>query len=160
MVGAIMLALMWRCDGSEGIKWYLRGILGGGSFYGEVWFQSADHSRRAATSVSGHLSPAECKRLADLVTVIRRQPPPAEPGPHFAALFERLSPTNAGEVRRLFEYHRGDEINSEPARAFVELAGLVERHLVPFYAKLTEPADAREAAALSELMPGSLAPPA
>jgi hypothetical protein len=135
----MMFALTWRCDGSEGIKWYLRGIQDDGSFYGEVRFHSADQSRRIATSVSGQLSPAECKRMAELAVVIRQQPPPAEPGPHFAALFERLSPTNAGDVRRLFEYRRGDEAHSESARSFVELASLVERHLVPFYAKIAEP---------------------
>jgi hypothetical protein len=133
-----MFALTWRCDGSEGIKWYLRGIRGDGSFYGEVWFHSADPKRRIATSVSGQLSSAECKRMAEVAAVICQQPPPAEPGPHFAALFERLSPTNAGDVRRLFEYRRGDEAQSEPARAFVELAGLVERHLAPFYPKIAE----------------------
>src|SRR5437667_5884928 len=109
----MMLALTWRCDGSEGIKWYLRGIRDDGSFYGEVRFQSPDPSRRIATSVTGQLSPAECKRMAELAAVIRQQPPPAEPGPHFAALFERLSPTNAGDVQRLFEYRRGDEAHSE-----------------------------------------------
>jgi hypothetical protein len=131
-----MFTLTWRCDGSEGIKWYLRGIRADGTFYGEILFQSPDEHRRKAAFVSGQLRPADCTRLADLVEVIRRQPPPEEPGPHFAALFERLSPTNAGDVRRLFEYRRGDEAHSGPARAFVELAGLVERYLSPFYAQI------------------------
>jgi hypothetical protein len=133
----MMFALTWRCDGSEGIRWYLRGIRDDGSFYGEVRFQSADQSRCIATWVTGQLSPDECQRLAELAAIIQRQPPPGEPGPYFAALFERLSPTNAGDVRRMFEYHWGDEANSEPARAFVELAGLIERHLTPFYAKIS-----------------------
>jgi len=76
--------------------------------------------------------------MVDFVSVIRQQPPPVDPGPHFGALFERLPPTYAGEVRRLFEYHCGDEANSESARAFVALACLVERHLMPFYGKLAE----------------------
>lgn len=129
-----MFALTWRCDGSEGIVWYLRGIRADGSFYGEVRFQSSHESRRRATSVTGQLSPRECERMAELAEVIRQQPAPAEPGPHFAALFERLSTTNAGDVRRLFEYHEGDEASSEPARAFVELVGIIEQHLLPFYA--------------------------
>src|SRR5262245_60477925 len=131
-----MFALTWRCDGSEGIKWYLRGLRADGSFYGEIRFLSEDARRRKAAWVSGQLSPPECARLAELAAVIRGQPPPAEPGPHFAALFERLSPANAGDVRRLFEYHLGDEAHSAPARAFLQLVALVECHLLPFYAKI------------------------
>lgn len=134
-----MFALAWRCDGSEGIKWYLRGIEAGGSFYGEVRFQSPHERSRRATGVTGQLSPPECGRMAELAAIIRQQPAPAEPGPHFAALFKRLSATNAGDVQRLFEYHQGDEAWSEPARAFVELVGMIDRHLSPFYAKITEP---------------------
>jgi hypothetical protein len=134
----MMYALTWRCDGSEGIKWHLRGIRDDGSFYGEVRFVSAEPTRRMATLVSGQLSPAECTRLDELATLVRQQPPPVAPGPHFAALFERLSPTNAGDVKRLFEYKRGDEADSGPARAFIELASLLEKHLIPFYARLAE----------------------
>jgi hypothetical protein len=134
-----MFALTWRCDGSEGIKWFLRGIFADGSFYGEVRFQSVDQGRRKASTVFGQLSQAECEQMAELVAIIRQQPPPAEPSSHFAALFERLSATKAGEVRRLFEYHQGDEAFSEPARAFVELTSLIERHLAPFYAMVAEP---------------------
>jgi hypothetical protein len=129
-------ALTWRCDGSEGIKWYLRGIRDDGSFYGEIRFQTADPSRRIATSVDGRLSTAECQRMTELAAVIQQQPAPATPEPHFAALFERLSPTNAGDVRRLFEYRQGDEAWSEPARAFLELVGIIEQHLSPFVARI------------------------
>jgi hypothetical protein len=131
-----MFAFTWRCDGSEGLKWYLRGIRADGSFYGEVQFQSDDAGRRKAVWVSGQLSPQECERVAELAAVIRRQKPPAEQAPHFAALFERLSPAEAGDVRRLFEYSRGDEVHSKAARAFVELAGLVERHVSPSYSTI------------------------
>ena len=134
----MMFGLKWRCDGSEGIKWYVRAIRAHGSFYGEVRFQSAEQNRRIATSVSGQLSPTECGRMAELGACLAGKPAPVEPGPHFAALFERLSPTDGGDVRLLLLYHQGDETHSDPARAFVELAALIERQLAPFYAKLAE----------------------
>jgi hypothetical protein len=133
-----MLALNWRCDGSAGIVWRLRGIDEDGRFYGEIRRESGDERRRKMATVSGRLSPAEAERVAQLVAVIRRQVAPASPSAHFAALFER-SRTNLSDARRLFEYHLGDEGHSEAARAFVELAGLVERHLSPQYAKVAEP---------------------
>jgi len=123
-----MYALTWRCDGSEGIKWCIRGIRDDGSFYGEVRFQSEQPQRRWATSVSGQLSPAKRERLAELLKVIRVVPPPDEPGSHFGALFERLFPANVGAVRRLFEYRRGDEEVSLPAQAFIDVVRLFERH--------------------------------
>ncbi len=132
-----MLALTWRCDGTEGIKWFLRGIGESGDFYGEIRFVSADKARRKATTVSGRLSLPEVKRMAELVAIIKREPPPASAVLHFAALFERQgdSLTNA---QLLFEYRQGDEIHSESARSFMELAGLVEPHLSPFYAKVAQ----------------------
>lgn len=130
-----MFALTWRCDGSEGIKWYLRGIRDDGSFYGEVRFQSQDEHRRKAVSVSGQLAAAECDRMRELVRIIRQLPPPVEPGPHFAALFE-WGPRGLGDARRLFEYRWRDEDHSESARAFVEMAGLIERHLSSFYEQI------------------------
>ena len=105
----MMFGLKWRCDGSEGIKWYVRAIRAHGSFYGEVRFQSAEQNRRIATSVSGQLPPTECSRMAELGACLAGQPAPVEPGPHFAALFERLSPTDGGDVRLLLLYHQGDE---------------------------------------------------
>jgi hypothetical protein len=123
-----MFALSWRCDGSEGIKWYIRGIREDGSFYGEVRFQSELSQRRWSASVSGQLSPAERERLVELLKLIREAPPPEELGSHFGALFERWPSANAGAVRRLFEYHRGDEESSLHAQAFVELVGLFEQH--------------------------------
>jgi hypothetical protein len=129
-----MLALNWRCDGSDGIEWRLRGLDVDGAFYGEILCRA----RPRAATVSGQLSPPEAERMAELVAVIRRQRPPAAPGPHFAALFDRSQSTLA-DARRLFEYRLGDETQSEAARAFVELARLIERHLLPHYAKIAEP---------------------
>jgi hypothetical protein len=128
-----MLAFIWRQDGSEGIAWYLRSIGDDGKFYGEVRFQSEDEKRCKAVFVAGQLTPAECARVAALVGVIRQETPPREPPPRFAALGERLAPSNAGDVRPLLWYRHGDEAGAEAARAFLELAGLVERHLRPFY---------------------------
>jgi hypothetical protein len=128
-----VFALTWCCDGSEGIKWTLRGIRDDGSFYGEIRFQSRDADRRRASFAHGRLSTAEVSRMTELIARIREATPPATPGPHFGAFFERLSAGNAGDIRRLFEYHRGDEAHSESARAFMELIELLERHLVPFY---------------------------
>jgi hypothetical protein len=133
-----MLALTWRQDGSEGIKWYIRGIHDDGRFYGEIRFQSPDQKRRKAAFVSGQLTAAECARLAALVGVIRHEPPLLEESPRFAALWERLSSSNAGEVRPLLWYRCGEESGSEASRAFLELAGLVERHLRPFYPLIAE----------------------
>jgi hypothetical protein len=124
-----MFALTWRCDGSEGVKWYLRGIREDGSFYGEIRFQSESPCRRWATFVAGLILPVERDRLAELLEVIRQVPPPAQPGRHFGALFERLSQSDAGQVQRLFEYRCGEEEHCPAARAFLELVGLFEPHL-------------------------------
>ncbi len=132
-----MFAHTWRCDGSEGITWNLFGIQADGLFYGEIRYRSNDPARRKARLASGQLSPAECERTAELLAVIRQLPPPVEPGPHFAALFEWFPAATGRDVRRLFEYHRDDELHSPQARAFLELAGLIERHLAPFYADIT-----------------------
>jgi hypothetical protein len=128
--GEAMYALTWRCDGSEGIKWFLRGLLEDGSFYGEIRFQSPVAERRRASWVSGRMSPTEAAAMAALIGRIRRAAPPSGAGPRFAAFFERVP--GASDARRLFEYHRGDEDHSDPALAFVELVGLLERHLEPF----------------------------
>jgi hypothetical protein len=126
--------------GSEGIAWCLRGIRNDGTFYGEIRFQSGEEKRCKATFVSGRLTPAECERIAALVGIIRQEPPPAEPPPRFAAFWEWLSPTDACDVRPLVWYRHSDEATSEAARAFLELAGLVERHLRPFYRNIAGPA--------------------
>ena len=66
-----MYALTWRCDGSEGIKWFLRGIGDDGSFYGEIRFQSPHAGRRKASTVAGRLSAAEATLLGELIRRIR-----------------------------------------------------------------------------------------
>lgn len=135
-----VFALTWRCDGSEGIHWHILGIREDGRFYGDIRNYSSDPTLRRGTAVSGQLSHDECKRLIALVQIINNTPPPVEAGSHFAALFERLLPNqDVGVAQRLFEYHLGDEEWSESAQAFVELAGLVEKHLSPFYEKLLSP---------------------
>ncbi|HEY1191184.1 MAG TPA: hypothetical protein VGE74_26350 [Gemmata sp.] len=134
-----MLALYWRCDGSDGIIWRLRGIDSGGAFYGEAYYNSDNDSNQVAF-VSGRLAPAEAEQMAELVAIVRRAPP-APPGPCFATLFERPPTTLAG-ARVLYEYRLGDEARSEAARAFVELASLIERHLDPQYARSAEPSAA------------------
>jgi hypothetical protein len=132
-----MLALTWRCDGSEGIKWFLRGINETGDFYGEIQFVSIDKARRKAATVSGRLSLPEARRMAELVAVVKGEPPPASAGSYFAALFERQRDSLAN-ARRLFEYRQGDEIHSESARSLMELVSLVEQHLSPFYARIAQ----------------------
>jgi hypothetical protein len=114
----------------EGVAWTLRGIREDGSFYGELLVRSRDAAERWGACVDGQLSPAEVARLSELVAVIRRQPPPEEAGPSLGVLFERLSPTNAGQVRRLFEYRVGDEASSEEARAFLQLVELLRPYVV------------------------------
>jgi hypothetical protein len=131
-----MYALLWRQDGSEGSAWYLRGIREDGSFYGEVRHQSADGGRNVAAGVEGRLSPGEAARLWQLVEVIRRAPPSPPGRGHFAALVERLDPTDFGRTGLRFTYRLGDEAGSEAARALLELVALVEPHLSPFYARL------------------------
>ena len=71
--------------------------------------------------------------MAELVDVLRQPPSRAIAGPHFAAIFERMSAIDAGDARLLYEYEKGSEIWSERSRAFVELAEIVERHLTPCY---------------------------
>lgn len=132
-----MLSILWRRDGSEGIAWNIRGVRDRGEFYGEIRFQSTDQCKRKGTFVSGQLTPPECERMTELVEIIRRVPPPIDPAPCFAVMFERLSSINAGNVALLFEYRLGDECQSESARSFVELAGLLERHLSLAYSKIT-----------------------
>ena len=130
-----VFALTWRCDGSKGIKWMIRGIRSDGFFYVDILFQ-ADPERRKAATVEGQLKSEECKWMLELIAVISIRPHVQNPEPHFGALFQRRSPSNAGDVIRLFEYRLGEEVDSEPARAFVELIGLFEEHLRPFYVKI------------------------
>ena len=134
-----MFALTWRCDGSEGVKWNLRGIREDGSFYGEIRFQSEVASRRKAIFVSGRLPLAEQDRLTALIGILRQAPRLDKPGRHFGALFERLSPNKAGDVRRLYEYQRGEEVHSLLAKAFVELVALFNQQLSPFNERITRP---------------------
>jgi hypothetical protein len=141
MVERLTLMVQWRLDGSEGVHWHLRGLSADGAFYGEVRFQSAVESRCYATLASGRLSPPECERVIELVQIILRQPLNSERGPRFGALVEKLYIADTGKnTRLLYEYKLGDEANSESARAFLEFAGIIERHLSSYIAKVSEPA--------------------
>jgi hypothetical protein len=141
-----MYAILWRQDGSEGYAWYIRGIRGNGSFYGEVRYQSADESRCLAVGVAGGLTPRDRARLGELIEVIRRAPPRPSQRGHFALLLERLDPADFGKIGLQFTYRLGDEAESAPARAFLEVVGLVEPYLAPFYARLAEPGAAADPA--------------
>ena len=132
-----MFALTWRCDGSEGIKWFLRGIRIDGSFYGEIRYQSVDVARRKATCVNGSLTAPECLQFAKLVKTIRHAVPPVQPGPHFGALFE-WGPQGLSDPQRLYEYRIGDETHSASARAFVTLVGLLKPSMRSFYPKIDD----------------------
>ena len=133
-----MLVVLWRQDGSEGFAWYVRGIREDGSFYGEVRHQSPRAARSTSADVSGRLTPEQCARVRELVGIIRQASPRRLPT-RFAALVERLDPADFGKIGLQFEYRLGDEAASPPARAFLELARILEQHLSPHYARLAEP---------------------
>ena len=128
-----ILTILWRRDGSEGIAWHIRGLREDGFFYGEIRFQSTDENKCIGIFIEGQLAPAECQQMAELMDVIRRSPTLSQPNSCFAVMYERLSPTDVVNVLLWLEYRQVDEHQSESAKAFIELAGLLERHLKPLY---------------------------
>jgi hypothetical protein len=112
-------ALLWRRDGSEGVKWYIRGIRPDGTFYGEVLHTA----RRRASWVEGRLTGVDAKRCRDILDTFAARPA-LPPSTCFALLARWFTTLGTAEV--VFKYEVGDEEMSSDARAFLELKRLLD----------------------------------
>lgn len=137
-------ALVWRRDGSPGIRWYIR-CLSPDGFYGEVRRQAADPREVGrATGVSHRLSAADGERVAAILA----DPSAAgatNPGPCFALLGRYAETLGQSEV--MFEYEPGAEASCPRARRFLELHAVIEAYLAEAYVRVAEPVAAPEPAA-------------
>src|SRR4051812_18023334 len=78
-------ALVWRRDGSPGIRWYLR-YLNPEGFYGEVHYPSPDPPASGrATGARGRLTAADGERVGAILAELSAAGP-TDPGPCFALL--------------------------------------------------------------------------
>jgi hypothetical protein len=127
-----MYRLIWRRDGSEGIKWWLRGIKEDGSFYGDLFLISSDPSRCCGTSVDGVIPQEDWRRCREILHELSSSDP-LPPGPCFALLAEAGAD---GRDRILFQYHVGDEHRSRRAALFFDLIATLEDQVSKAYGRL------------------------
>jgi len=125
-------ALVWRRDGSEGIRWHIRS-LGPEGFYGEVGYNSADPHGGRVTGVRGRLSVADSERVAEIIAELSTAGP-TEPGPSFAILGRYTE--SLGQSTILFKYDRGAEEGCHLARRFLELHSIIGAYLGEAYAQI------------------------
>ena len=119
-------ALRWSHSCPEGrVTWSLFAIREDGSFYGDVVLRAHDPKKCMGSGVEGKLSDADCRQMADLLTKINASSSVNDTTPVVGRLLERLSTTDMGMLRPLFEYRVGDEEHSDSARAFLELIKLL-----------------------------------
>jgi hypothetical protein len=131
-----MYALVWRRDGSPGISWYIR-CLGHDGFYGEVRYNSpGPHAGGRATGVGRHLTAADGKRVAAILTKLSAAGP-TDPGPCFALLGSYTE--TLGQAVVVFKYELGAETSCPRARLFLELHSIIEAYLSEAYAQIAEP---------------------
>ena len=130
--------LKWRNGASPEIRWFLRGVVDDGSFYGELF--SAWESTRIidgspakgiGKAIEGMLSPADCSRFMELVAGIGS--PGAEPKDGWTGMLAE-GPINAPVVR--FYYVPGAEKSSSEAGRFLAVVNLIEEYMRPYYADL------------------------
>jgi hypothetical protein len=134
-------ALVWRRDGSPGIRWYIR-CLGPDGFHGEVRYQSPDPSAGGrAMGVRGHLTATDAERVAAILAELSASGP-IEPGPCFALLGRYTKTLGQSEI--VFKYERGAEVNCSLARRFLELHSIIEAYLCEAYAQIAEPGAAAD----------------
>ncbi len=115
--------LIWHLVTEEGFRWYLRGILNDGRFYGDVRFQSDDPALRRACAVDGQLSPEDFDRFIALCSVLTfaGMPPTAS--------YAILISVDGGKDAGVFRYDRGDEEASSQARSFLEIKRLLNPYI-------------------------------
>jgi len=129
-------ALVWRRDGSPGIRWYIR-RLGLDGFYGEVRYKSPDpHAAGRATGVRGLLTAPDGERVAAILAELSAAGP-TDPGPCFALLGSYTE--SLGQSVVVFKYQLGAESSCPLARRFLELHSIIEGYLVEAYAQIAEP---------------------
>jgi hypothetical protein len=127
-----MYRLIWRRDGSEGIKWWLRGIKDDGSFYGDLRLISSDPSRRCGTSVDGVIPQEDWPRCREILRELSSSDP-FPLGPCLALLAEVGAD---GRDRILFQYDLGDEHRSRKAALFLDLIATLEEQVSKAYGRL------------------------
>ena len=133
-------ALIWRRDGSPGIRWHIR-CLDAGGFYGEVRYHPPDPSAGGrAVGVQKRLLAAAGERVAAILAEFSTVEP-IEPGPCFALLGRYTESLAQGEV--VFNYELGAETSCPRARLFQELHSILEPYLRDAYTEI-EPGAARD----------------
>jgi hypothetical protein len=128
--------LIWRRDGSPGIRWYIRGLSPDG-FYGEVGYRSP--GPRAGGRVQGvgaHLTADDGERVAAILAELTAAGP-TDPGPCFALLSRYTGTLGQDEV--VFKYDLGAEGSCPRARRFLELHSIIEAYLGGAYSQIAEP---------------------
>lgn len=127
-----MYRLIWRGDGSERIRWWLRGIKEDGSFYGDLLLISPDPSRCCGTSVDGVIPPADWRRCREILHELSSSDP-LPPGPCLALLAEAGADDRD---RIIFQYDLGDEHRSPKAALFLDLIAMLEKQVSKVYGRL------------------------
>ena len=129
-------ALVWRRDGSPGIRWYIR-RLGPDGFYGEVRYHPPAPSMGGrAMAVSHRFAAEDAERVAAILAEFA-EVAPTEPGACFALLGRYTESLGQSEVA--FKYEPGAEAGCPHAQRFMELHAIVESYLAEEYAQIAEP---------------------
>jgi hypothetical protein len=129
--------LKWRHGVSPEIRWFLRGIRGDGSFWGEllsVWevrvVIDGNPRKGVGKTIEGTLSPTDRSRFEELVAGFG-------PGTELLEGWTGLlaeGPMKSCTIR--FCYVPGDEQESSEAARFLAVIDLLERYIRPSYAEL------------------------
>lgn len=126
-------ALVWRRDGSPGIRWYIRRLDPDG-FYGEVRYHlPAPSTGGRAMGVSHRFAAADGERVAAILAEFA-EVMPTEPGRCFALLARYTESLGQSEV--VLKYEPGAEASCPQARRFLELQVIVEAYLAEECAQL------------------------
>jgi hypothetical protein len=124
-----MYRLMWRRDGSEGIKWWLWRLTEDGAYFGTVHLITSEPHRGSILTVEGMVPQPEWRRGREILRELS-SPDVLPPGPCFALLAE-AGP--ADQDRIFFKYDLGDEKRSRRAALFLELREILEREISKEY---------------------------
>lgn len=128
--------LRYRCDGTTGFRWTLRGQRADGSFYGEMQLHPSGSAPAVACCVQGQIPSDRLDEFRTHLQVIDCDCGAQLMQPHFAVMFLRKTGATGPEFVRLLNYRRGDELHCARAAAVVQMIKLVQQQLRPFQRQL------------------------
>lgn len=134
--------LRYRCDGSAGFRWTLRGLKPDGSFHGTLQLYQSQSECVAGCSMQGRIPQDRIDLLQKLLQTIDCRPAARQqallPEPHFATIFRRQTGSTGKASVRLLNYQPNDELRCPRAAAFVQLCQLIDQQLPPFQQPLLQ----------------------